>query len=192
MKTFKRLGIGCLVLSLLILGIGFFLPSDWHVEESVMIQAPSVTIHPYVSDLRAWQTWAGYRNSEDTSLVLTYSGPRQGLGASMTWRGELMGSGKMVVTRSHPDSGVWLDVRLEESFDSKTTVIYETTPEGTRVVFRDQGSIGYRPVGGYLVALLEPTLSAHFRESLRLLKSQAERRPPAEESEPVPADSTDG
>lgn len=192
MKTFKRLGIGCLVLSLLILGVGFFLPTDWQVEESVMIQAPSATIHPFVADLRAWETWAGHRNSEDTSMVLTYTGPQSGPGASMRWSGELSGSGQMFVTRSHPDSGVWLDVRLEDSFDSKTSVIYETTPEGTRVVFRDRGDIGMRPVGGYLVALLEPTLRYHFQLSLQLLKKRAERGHAAEAPEEVPEDSTGG
>ncbi len=172
MRTFKWIGLGCFGVALLLVAVGFALPTSYLVEDSILIGAPSAAIHPHVSDLRMWEPWAGRRIAEDTSLVLLYEGPSSGVGARRTWRSEESGSGSMVITRSHPDSGVWLDTLLEGSLEAQTSVHYERTPEGTRVVYRERCDVGMPPAGGFLVLVIEPALERHFQDALETLRAR--------------------
>ena len=105
--------IGVLMLTgLLLTGLGALLPRRWHVEESVMINAPPTAIHAWVNDLEHWPEWAQW-NQTDLGPKNQVSGPSAGTGARLTWYGRGGGeptSGEVRIVRSDPALGVWFEI----------------------------------------------------------------------------------
>ena len=168
---------GAAGLLVILAGIGFVLPTHWHVQESVIIDSPPEKIHPYVNQLRNWTQWAAWNTDQDPSLSYTYEGPEAGAGAVMKWKGGKTGFGRLKITKSDPQKGVWMELAVEsDDVNAQSAITYETVAAGTKVTWTDDGDVGMQPIGGYFVPLIKPTLSEHFREGLSRLKKQAESR----------------
>ena len=58
MQRLKRILIATGVVLLVMLLIGFLLPSGWQVERSIVIRAPAATIFPYINNLKNGRVWA--------------------------------------------------------------------------------------------------------------------------------------
>ena len=88
--------LGVLALTALLLaGLGALLPRRWHVEQSVMINAPPAAVHAWVSDLRHWPDWAQW-NQAELAPKNQVSTPSTGVGAKLTWYGRSdRGAGRM-------------------------------------------------------------------------------------------------
>src|SRR3954471_13773787 len=85
--------IGVVVLvTLLIVGVGALLPRNWHVEQSILINAPAASVHAWVSDLRRWPRWAQW-NQADLWPLFEVGETSAGTGGSLRWYGRANGAG---------------------------------------------------------------------------------------------------
>lgn len=160
---------------LLIILVGFFLPTRWSVSRSVVIEAAPAEIHPHVENFRQWQAWVNWDAASDPSLKIEYEGPESGVGAVYRWQGQKMGRGELTITESNPEKGVWLDEKIEsDTRNARGSITYEVVPEGTRVTWLDEGETGGKPVAGYFIPLMNQILGDHFEEGLRRLKGIVE------------------
>ena len=176
MKIVKRILLGLLGLFALLLVIGLFLPSTWHVERSVAVAAPPEAIAPLIVDLRQWEQWAAWNNAMDPTMVTDYAGPPSGVGASMTWRGDEMGQGTMVITKVAPGR-VEYDMSLEEQgTPAHGQFILEAAGGETTVTWIDEGDMGWFIPGRYFIPALESMLGEHFQIGLDRLRPLAEAR----------------
>lgn len=98
--------IGGLATALLMAFIaGFVLPSQVHVERSLLIDAPPAEIFPLVSDLHQWDAWSPWADM-DPNAEIAISGT--GVGQTMQWHSEdpQVGNGTQAVTSLQPPNQV--------------------------------------------------------------------------------------
>jgi hypothetical protein len=181
MKRFLKVaGLGLVGLVGVLTVVGLFLPRQWHVERSVVINAAPEDIHPLVEDLKAWQSWAVWTKEMDPEVKDEYGGPASGVGAWWSWSGPKMGHGKMTITRSDVDAGVWLDEMIEtdKEVNARGSLTWTREGGGTKVTWVDEGTLP--PMGGYFVWMIEGMLGDNFQGGLKNLKAQVEKRRAAE------------
>lgn len=180
MKILKFAGIAIVVLVVLFVGIGFFLPRDWSVERSILIQAPPESIHPWVETPAKWNDWFAWEEMKsDPEYKVWTSGPASGPGATYEWSGSAMksGTGKLVVSKSDPKSGIHLDEWINGDEKNATgSILYTPADAGwTRVTWTDNGRLP-AVIGGWFLGAVESGLGQAFEKGLANLKAKAEAR----------------
>jgi hypothetical protein len=181
MKRFlKFAGLGLVAMVTGLTVVGLFLPRQWHVERSVVINAAPEHIHPLVEDLKAWQSWAVWTKDMDPEVKDEYGGPASGVGAWWAWNGPKMGHGKMTITKSDVAAGVWLDEMIEtdREVNAHGSLTWTREGGGTKVTWVDTGTLP--PMGGYFVWMIEDMLGENFQVGLKNLKAEVEKRRAAE------------
>lgn len=173
------------VIALLVI-VGLFLPSEYHVTRSVVIDAEREQIHTLVGDLKQWLEWDPWRDMDPT-IETVYGETSSGVGAHQTWTGE-SGSGELTFTRCDPASGVVYDMAFDEGkYRSVGSMLYEPVAGGTKVTWDWKGDSGMNIVGRYLGLFMDGMVGPAFEAGLRQLKQKAEAleppAPPAEEIE---------
>lgn len=178
MKALKITGAFLGIVILLFVVVGLILPTTWHVERSVVINAPPEAIHPWVNSFRKWEQWAAWNNEMDPSRKVDFDGPEEGVGAAMRWQGDKMGRGRIAIAKSDPKLGVWIDEAIEsDQVNAHGSITYAAVEGGgTRVTWVDDGDVGMKPIGGYFVGMLEGALGEHFQAGLDKLKRAIEER----------------
>jgi len=175
MQSLKRILIATVAFLLLLLAIGFLLPSAWQAERSVVIRAPAASIFPYLNSLKQWRDWTvWYRQNPE--LKVEYSGPDAGVGATSRWTDE-NGRGVMKVMHSERNRLVAYTLLLNAGeFRTDGTLTLVPEGEGTRVVWRAAGEVGRSPINRYVALFLGRRIGADFEDSLELLKQKFESK----------------
>jgi uncharacterized protein YndB with AHSA1/START domain len=175
MQRLKRIFIATVAFLLLLLAIGFLLPSVWQVERTVVIRAPAPIIFPYLNNLKQWREWTvWYQQHPD--MTTEYSGPDAGVGATSRWSGE-DGRGVMKIMQSERNRLVAYTL-LFNGGEFRTDGTLILIPEGgaTRVVWNAAGEAGRNPVSRYFALFLGFRIGVDFADSLELLKQKLETK----------------
>lgn len=173
MKILKGIIVGLVALVLGLAVIGFFLPRDYSVERTIVVQAPAEHIFPYLHELPNWKLWMAWYE-KDPDMKITYSGPSAGVGAISAWESKTEGSGEMEVKRVIADQLIEYELRFP-SFEPSTGQL-ELTPMdgGTQVRWSDQGRLGINPFFRYFGLMLDGMIGKDFETGLAKLKNVAE------------------
>jgi hypothetical protein len=175
MKLLKRLIIGLLALVALFLVVAVFLPSHYHVERSIVVQAKPEAIFPYVNNLKKWQDWQAWTKAKDPTLVYSYEGPEEGAGAVSKWEAKKMGQGEMKITAAETGKSVSFDLSFDHGkYRSDGKFTFTPEGDGTRVVWSFEGNSGANPINRYFSLFMDRMIGPDFEEGLRNLKHKAE------------------
>ena len=168
------IGIGALIVALLI--IGMFLPKQYTVERSIIIDAQPEDIYADVVNLREWKNW-GVWFKRDPNMVVSYSGPDRAIGMRSSWKSETEGDGEMEITQLEHNKKVVYRLYFPE-FDMGSTGVFEfvSSPEGTMVTWRDEGEVGNNPIDRYFVLMMDSFIGPDFEMGLENLKTIIENR----------------
>ena len=181
----KRIGIGVGLATLVVVAVGFMLPSTFTVSRAVTINAEPARIHTLVGDLKEWPNWAPWAKA-DPSMVVTYGAATTGVGAHQSWVGD-SGNGQLTFTRSEPDWGVAYDMTFDgEKHASRSTMTYLRAGSATEVVWVMTGDIGNNPFNRYFGLMMDPMIGPMFEDGLNRLKLESEKQGPAEEPADAP------
>lgn len=167
--------LGVLLLTgLLLAGLGALLPRRWHVEQSVMINAPPAAVHRWVNDLAHWSDWAQW-NQAELAPRNDVSSPSAGTGARLVWygRGDERAAGEVRIVRSDPQLGVWFENRTSDGETSSARVTYVPRPGVTEVIWSDEGQLP-PIVGGLFLDFFQKRLGQHMEAGLGRLKELVE------------------
>jgi hypothetical protein len=173
-QVFKLIGIGFGLAALLVIAVGFLLPSRYTITRSVVIGVPVEQVHRYVGDLEQWPLWTPWLAS-DPSTVITPGALSQGKGAHFSWTTD-SGGGELTFSRSQPDWGVAFDMTLGK--DKRLTacsLLYRPIAQGTEVTWQMQGDSGLDILGRYFNLLLNPLMGPMLDDGLQQLKSLVEQ-----------------
>lgn len=159
--------------ALLLAGLGALLPRRWHVEQSIIINAPPASVHRFVSDLGYWSEWAQWNKAElDPQNRL--GNPSAGVGGTLTWFGRGgKASGEVRITQSDPAHGVAFESRAPDGDASTAQIVYVPRPGVTEVIWRDEGRLP-PVVGGLFLDLFQKRLGKHMTAGLERLKELVE------------------
>lgn len=159
----------------LVVLVGVMLPRGYEVTRAIMIAAPAGDIHQYVGDLKSWELWEPWRES-DPGLVVSHGDQTAGVGASQSWVGE-SGSGSLIFTNSDPAHGVSYDLDFDGgSARCESSILYreDAAGRGTRVTWSMTGRAGLPVVGGYFALIMDSMAGPMFERGLENLKRVVE------------------
>jgi len=162
-------------IALVIVGVGFFLPSTFSVERSTEINAPAKKIYDLIVEPKQWARWAVW-NQRDPAMKITYSGPPFGMGAKWSWESKTEGTGSMTFTRVEPDRSVEYALSFPEfGVRSSGALRLEPVGKATRITWTNTGDVGSNPLKRYLPLTMDRMVGPDFEAGLANLKALAEK-----------------
>jgi uncharacterized protein YndB with AHSA1/START domain len=175
MKWLKRLAILILALAALLVGGGLLLSPRYHLERSVIVQAPADKVYALVADPHHWPQWTVW-NQRDPAMTIAYFGAPSGEGSGWSWQSASQGDGKMTLTAVTPDQRVAYDLYFPE-MDSTSTgdLRFELDGRGTRVTWSMDGDMGANPMHRWMGLMMDKLVGPDFEAGLANLKTLAEK-----------------
>jgi hypothetical protein len=157
--------------------IGFCLPTEVVVQRSIMVDGTPEDVFPHIADFQdGWREWNAFQK-EDPAMQLTYSGPKEGVGARQDWDTNKMGEGHMEITKADPSKGVEFDLSLmHDSFRIHGSLLCEPAGRQTKVTWTDDMAYGPDPYTRYMGLLVKKPIGESFETSLATLKRKVEAR----------------
>jgi len=172
-QIMKRIGIGVGLATLLVIAIGFMLPSTYTITRSVVIKADTARVHTLVGDLERWPEWTTWLQ-DDPTIVVTLGATTAGMGASQTWVGD-SGSGELTFTRCDPAWGIAYDMGFDQGkYFAECDMTYHPKDGGTEVVWRMTGDNGLNVLQRYMGLVMDAMVGPMFEDGLNRLKLAAE------------------
>jgi effector-binding domain-containing protein len=174
----KKIIIGIVGVIVVLLIIGFVLPSKFEIAKSAVINAPAQSVYEEINDLQKWNNWS-YWNSLDPQTKMVFSEQKEGKGASYEWQSEETGNGKLVITESTPSASIAADLFFMESNEpSKAWYTFEPTEQGTNLTMGFSTDFGMNPFMRWMGVLIFPSeMEKAFDYNLNKLKEIAEAKP---------------
>jgi hypothetical protein len=174
-KMFVALGIGAAAVALP-LAIAAYRPDTFHVQRSVVVDAPAARLQPLISDMHAFNTWNPF-NQKDPNVRGEYRGPPSGPGAQYLFAGNSdVGTGSITVVDASP-SRVAMKLEMTEPMSTHNHVEFLLQPQGagTQVTWSMQGRQPYvaKVIGLFLD--MDGMVGGEFEKGLAQLKSRAEK-----------------
>lgn len=174
-RPLKILGFIVAGLLVLLLVIGFFLPSEYKVSRSVVIQAPAGEVFDQVADLRTWDQWTNWTVALDQSLKRQYSGQPGQEGQRQVWSSTAMGSGQMAITYVKRPDFVEYELLLDQAQHRALGYLeFQKAEGGVRVTWTIRGDLGADLPGRYFALFYDASIGDDFQTSLANLKSRLE------------------
>ncbi|NLY92802.1 MAG: SRPBCC family protein [Myxococcales bacterium] len=170
-----RVAFGMLVsLVLLLLVIGFFLPTDYHVTRSRTVRASCEEAYAVVEDLETYGYWMPWLEKDPTAKIVVGE-PSRGEGARYRWTSEKVGSGAYVIRKAEPYARVLAEIDFGEMGKSEVYFVFEGDGATCDVVwgFRGEGQ-GPRPLAGWFATLMDAMVGRDFERGLARIASLAE------------------
>ncbi|GAB3032844.1 SRPBCC family protein [Bowmanella dokdonensis] len=174
MEILKKFIIATLVLVVILVGIGFILPSHFRVERDILIDAPPEKIYAQVVDLQKWQDW-GVWFKRDPAMEVRYEGPQGEVGMKSVWSSESQGSGEMEVIATEENQRLVYRLYFPDFAMSSTGEIVLTQQDDrTKVLWKDYGEVGANPVHRYFALMMDSMVGPDFEMGLENLKTLVE------------------
>lgn len=150
----------------------WFLPSKIHVERSLTINTPAATVFPYVNDLKEWEKWSPWHETEPTAQY-TYSG-NPGLGQSASWKGEKVGEGTQMITTSTPHTSITTSLDFADQGPATAYWNFEETGGGTKVTWGFDTDMGMNPIGKVMGLMMDKWIGGDYEKGLEKLRQVCE------------------
>jgi effector-binding domain-containing protein len=168
MRLVRKAVLVLAVLAVLFVAVGYLLPRQVHMERSAVIGARPATVHFLLTSFRNADKWLPCYEL-DPKAKYTLSGPDFGVGATLQWAGEKIGSGTQVVVESRPPD--YAKCALDFAGMETTTETFHLTSEGegTRVVWGIDADMGKGPVGRWFGLLMDTMAGKDFEKALARL-----------------------
>ncbi len=174
MSVKRTVGLGVLcVLGLGLLG-AFFVPNPVIVEESIIVNAPVDVVFDFVNRLPDNEKWSPW-NATDPTIMMSYSGKTEGVGAWMTWASDRMGQGKMTISSSRKNESIVTELDFGKNGKAEAYWSFVDQGQSVYVTWRFMGDSGRNPIRryfGYFVG--RPMIQSSFKLGLERLKNVAE------------------
>ena len=176
MRQLKSLFIGVASFLIVVLGVGYFLPSEAKVERVLVIEALPEEVFPYIDNMQAFNQWSPWYR-KDPKMNIGYEGPDVGVGNKMVW----------VSSKKNGDTGWQEIVELEENKYVRTKLNFGedrdavghfhlklVDEERTQVTWGFAIDFGYNIVGRYFGHTFTSSIAAEYEKGLKNLKQLVE------------------
>src|SRR5262245_31846332 len=170
-------------------------PSTFAIERATEIAAPAEVVFAHLDSPREMDVWSPWTKM-DPEQKLTYEGPPSGVGASESWEGPQIGSGRLTITGVSPNEEIEMRLEFFQPMKATNRALYTLTPtgDGTRMTWRMEGKNNFAGKAASLVMNMDEMVGREFERGLADLKRLAEadakesdaRAANAEAAEPSP------
>ncbi|MDO4252654.1 MAG: SRPBCC family protein [Rothia sp. (in: high G+C Gram-positive bacteria)] len=151
---------------------------DFLVARETTIAASPARVRDYLRNLHSWEGWSPWQEL-DPAMSQTYTGPQEGVGASMSWEGnKKAGAGSMRVVTDQDDL-VEVDIEFRQPFPAKNRSHFRLLPaahdsEKTLVRWEMTGKQNLIMKVMFIVFRMKKSISQDFDRGLAKLKQQLE------------------
>ena len=179
MKFIKNLFIFVIVVAAALAIIAQFLPDTFKVERTLIIRAGADKIYPWVNDVTKWPEWTVWNKDNDPSIVFTYEGPAEGVGAISKWEGKKFGTGRFTITESDPAKGIKTDLVMGRGGQPmQGWVTFAPAGSDTKVIFGLGGNVNRNPINRWMCKFMDQLAGPYYEKNLLGLKRKAEAPAP--------------
>lgn len=177
MKFLKWLGVVILIVIAMFLIIPLFLPSNFHIEKSVIINKPVDDVFQTATDMNQrakWDPWIEMDPDAEMEVNIT----PEIIGSGYYWNGKIIGKGKITIKKFVPDELIKSEIEFISPRSSKSDIIwhFKDTEKGTKVTWAFEGALSY-PFEKWMGLFMEKMISAPFEKGLNNFKSLVESLP---------------
>lgn len=165
--------IGLLVLggiSAIFLIIGYALPAEWRVEESVEIRGDQQEIFDFVAQIRNWERWTVWNRNTHSQYNFAYSGPEKGAGGKQVWQLKGKGGSLELMEAIEPQQVSYRLYMGRGNHPLQGTIQFAQLEDKVRVTWTSAGENKQNPAGRILMRLFRPYMQDDFRQGLARLK----------------------
>jgi len=186
----KKVSLVVVISVFILTAAGLFLPSRVHVERSIGIMRPAVTVFTVLNGYRSFMAWSPWAD-HDPDLTYEFSGPEAGVGARMNWSGDprLVGSGWQEITESQPNRLLRMHLNFDYQGAADSYFQLNQQPGGVRVTWGFDADLleGQGWFSGvlarYFGLFFDQWIGTDYELGLARLKTYLEAMPPADFSD---------
>jgi len=183
----KKLLYAIVIIIVLFVVVGLFLPRNIHIERTISINRPAPLVFSILNSYASYDTWSPWAE-RDPLAQFSVSGPKSGVGATLSWDGDprLTGKGQQEIIESIPYSLI----RIRFQFDNQgEAIMFYTLAEDSGVSqiswgFDTDVTSGQGLFGGimtrYFGLFFDRWLGSDYEQGLSNLKRLAESLPSAD------------
>lgn len=175
MKFLKVLGIIIVLLAVIILVGGMFLPKNYSVSRSATIKASDSVIYNNIANLNEFYKWNPWSKMEPSAKT-TITGPIGQPGHVYAWKGEETGSGQMTLKKVEPNKLVDIEMKFLEPWESVADTKFDLNPEadGTKVTWSMSGEHNIISKWMCVFMSMDSMIGKDFESGLSALKEKSE------------------
>lgn len=181
MSVLQKILVGLLAAVILLVLLGFFLPSAAHVERTTLIESSPATVFSLINGFRGFHRWSPWAE-RDPETEYKFEGPDFGVGAKMSWSSQnpQVGEGFQRIVVSEPFSRV--ENQLDFGTQGTAMAFFQLLPveSGTQVTWGFDTDFGMNLVSRYLGLMFDKWIGSDYESGLANLKRLAEGLPKAD------------
>ena len=178
MVFLRRLVVFIIILVVILVGIGLFLPSTIKVQRSITIDAPKSFIFTRLNSFKTFNEWSPWAHI-DPDTQFQYPGPDYGVGARIEWQSNNpnVGSGSQEIITSTPYSELEIALDFGPEGQANSTWTLSEAPQGTNVAWTLNMDFGNNILGKYIGLMMDGMVGKDFEKGLSSLKQNIEKLP---------------
>lgn len=178
MRTLRYLVLALMFLLLVVVVIGFFLPSKVRMERSIDIKRGTDTIFQVINSLNNFNKWSPWFG-KDTNAQYTLSGSSAGVGSKLAWQGNKnVGTGSNEIIESLQNQSIKMRMFFgKDDQPAFATISLKPNGETTNVTWAFENDFGYNVFFRYFGLVLEDMIAPDYEKGLNNLKIYVESLP---------------
>ena len=178
MKILKLIGASILILGLLVIIIGLFLPSKVHLERSIMVNNTPDVPYDLINDLTKFNDWSPWYEI-DTNATCTNSELKTGAGACIIWNSNNteLGNGKLTITESKPNELIVTKLEVEGWDPSSASYFFTKENKTTKIIWTMDSDMGYNIIGRWFGLFMDDLIGKDYEKGLASIKKICEEKP---------------
>ncbi len=175
MKFLKVLGIIIVVLAVIIVVGGMFLPKTYTVTRSTVINASDSVVYKNIADFNEFYKWNPWAKMEPTAKTKV-SGPVAATNHLYEWEGKETGQGYMKVKSVEPNKMVDIELKFIKPFESLADTRFDIAPEGSgnKVTWTMSGENNLMSKWMCVFVSMDKMIGKDFEDGLNSLKEKSE------------------
>ncbi len=143
MKLLLKILYFLLILIILVLLAGIFLPKEGHIESSISIKASPEIVFEQINTLKNWEKWSPWFDA-DSTMIPVFNDIPSGDGASFSWESAGSGEGMITISESIPLSRIQTVIDFGIQGKSSTSFTLKEEQEETMLTWTFQNiDMGY-------------------------------------------------
>lgn len=173
----SKILIGIVLIIGLIAAYAAVQPAEYVIARSISIKAPASEIFPWINNSKKMNEWMPWIEL-DPKVVMTYSGPDEGVGAKSSWTSEgQMGVGSATISESTPNELVKTRLEYTKPFEMVQEAQMSITEKDGASVVRWSVSGKNNFIGRFFCVFMnmDKMVGNSFEKGLSKLKTTLEK-----------------
>ena len=173
---FKKIAIGVVAVIAVFLIVVALQPSEYRIERSASMSAPSADVFAQINDFHKWEAWSPWAKL-DPNIKTSYEGAPAGTGAMYSWNGNSqVGEGRMTITDSKPAELVKIKLEFIKPFAAinATNFMFSSQGNQTAVKWTMDGDNTFMGKAFGLFMNMDKMVGGDFEKGLAQMKAVSE------------------